>query len=195
MKIKRIVFVLLTSMLFLTSCDEIKGDGNVVTVERVASDFSAITIDGVANVNVLQSEFYKVEVTTDGNLQEFVSAEMKNNVLFIKTESNVNLNPTKLMVDVYLPELKSIDLNGVGNVKLSNGSASDLSISLSGVGNIDAQDYQVENIVIDQSGVGNAKIWATNSLSGSLSGVGSISYKGNPMLKVDVSGIGKLSKL
>ena len=194
-------------MLFLTSCvfdiSGIKGDGNVVSQERTASGFYGISIDGVANVNVRHGEDYRVVVTTDNNLQEFVFVEVKNGVLHIntktktktKTNTNTNLKPTKFIVDVHLPELQSITLNGVGNVKLSEGNASDLKISLSGAGNIDAQNYQVENIFITQSGVGNSKIWATNSLSGALSGVGNISYKGNPTVNIKVSGVGKVNRL
>jgi hypothetical protein len=195
---KRVVFVLFTSMLFLTSCtfslNGIKGDGNVVSQERTASGFYGVAIQGAANVNVQHGADYKVVVTTDNNLQEFVLVEVKNDVVRINTEPKTNLRPTKLIVDVHLPELKSINLSGVGNVKLSDGNASDLKISLSGVGNIDAQNYQVENIVITQSGVGNSKVWATNSLSGTLSGVGNISYKGNPAVTVNVSGVGKVNK-
>ena len=196
---KRVVFVLFTGMLFFTSCvfsiSGIKGDGNVVSQERAASGFYGLAINDAANVNVHHGEDYKVVVTTDNNLQEFVFVEVKNDVVHINTKPNANLKPTKLIVDVYLPELQSIILNGVGNVKLSEGNASDLKISLSGVGNVDAQNYQVENIAITQSGVGNSKIWATNSLSGTLSGVGNISYKGNPTVNVKVSGVGKVTNL
>ena len=203
---KRVVFVLFTGMLFLTSCvfdiSGIKGDGNVVSQERAASGFYGLTIDGAANVNVHHGEDYKVVVTTDDNLQEFVFVEVKNGVLHIntktktktKTNTNTNLKPTKFIVDVHLPELQSINVRGVGNVKLSDGNASELKISLSGVGNVDAQNFQVEDVVITQSGVGNSKIWATNSLVGTLSGVGNISYKGNPTVDVKVSGIGKVKK-
>ena len=195
---KRVVFVLFTSMLFLTSCffplNGIKGDGNVVSQERTASGFYGISINGAANVNVQHGEDYKVVVTTDNNLQKFVLVEVKNDIVHINTEPNTNLKPTKLIVDVHLPELQSINLQGVGNVKLSEGTSSDLKITLSGVGNVDAQDFQVENVVITQSGVGNSKIWATNSLSGTLSGVGNISYKGNPTVNVNVSGVGKVNK-
>ena len=162
--------------------------------ERTASGFYGVSIDGAANVNVHRGEDYKVVVTTDNNLQEFIFVEVENDVVHITTKPNTNLKPTKLIVDVHLPELQSINLKGVGNVKLSEGNASDLKLSLSGVGNVDAQNYQVENIVITQSGVGNSKIWATNSISGTLSGVGNISYKGSPTVNVNVSGVGKVNK-
>ncbi|MCL2289742.1 MAG: DUF2807 domain-containing protein [Bacteroidetes bacterium] len=193
-KMKRIVLLLFTSMLFLTACDK-AGNGDVVSQERMANDFNGIVIDGVANVNVHSGEDYKVIVTTDINLQSKVLVEVKNNVLYIGTKSIKSFKPTKLIVDVHLPELQSINLKGVGNVKLSNGEASSLQISLSGAGGIDAQNYQVENVVINHSGVGDAKIWVTTSLSGTLSGVGDIYYKGNPIINVSVSGVGKLKKL
>ena len=182
-----------TSVLFLTSCTGIKGNGNIVSQERAASGFYGLTIDGVGNVNVHPGEDYKLEVTTDDNLQEFVLVEVKNSVLHIDTKSN--LRPTKLIIDVHLPDLQSVSINGVGNVKLSNGNASDLEISLSGVGNLDAQNYEVENVTIKQSGVGNSTVWATNSLNGALSGVGNVRYKGNPTVNVNVSGVGKVNKL
>ena len=198
LKMKRVVFVLFTGMLFLTSCvyslTGIKGDGDVVSQERAASGFYGISIDGAANVNVRHGDDYMVVVSTDNNLQEFVLVEVKNEVVHISNRHNTNLKPTQLIVDVHLPELQSIDVKGVGNVKLSDGNAPDLKISLSGVGNIDALNYQVENVVITQSGVGNSKIWATNSLSGTLSGVGHISYKGDPTVDVKVSGVGKVKK-
>ena len=184
-----------TGMLFLTSCTGIQGNGNIVSQERMANDFQGLTLSGVASVNVHPGEDYKVEVTTDDNLQDFISVEAKNGILYIACKDNKNLRPTKLIVDVHLPELQSINLSGVGSVTLSNGSASNLKISLSGVGSIDAQNYQVQNITIQNSGVGSAKIWATDTLNGTLSGVGSIGYKGNPVVSVNVSGVGKVNKL
>jgi hypothetical protein len=197
MAMKKVVFILFASMLFLASCIDtgIRGDGNIVSQEREVSDFYGLTIDGVANVNVQSGEEYKLVVTTDDNLQDFVLLEVKNGILHINTKENTNLRPTKLIIDVHLPELQSISINGVGNVKIFNGNASDLKISLSGVGNIDAQNYQVQNVIINSSGVGNAKVWATNSLDGTLSGVGNIQYKGNPKVSVSVSGVGKVNKL
>ena len=197
MIMKKVVFVLFVSILFLTSCINIgiKGNGNIVSQEREASEFYGLTINGVGNVNVQPGEDYKLVVTTDDNLQYLVLVEVKNSILHIDTKENTNIRPTKLIIDVHLPELQSININGVENVKISDGNASDLKISLSGVGNIDAQNYQVQNVIINGSGVGNAKVWATNSLGGTLSGVGSIHYKGAPEVRINVSGVGKVKKM
>ena len=197
-KVATIVACLAVTVMF-ASCEKektVRGSGNIVSQERTASGFSGIAIDGVADVNVHMDEDYKVIVTIDDNLQNNVLTEVKTNVLHINEKPKINFNPTtKVIVDVYLPELKDIDLKGVGTVILSNGNTSDFKISLSGVGNIDAQNYRVEDIIITHSGVGEAKIWATNSLKGSLSGVGNILYKGNPTIEVNASGVGKIIKL
>jgi hypothetical protein len=187
--------IVFTGLLFLTSCTftGIQGNGSIVSQERAAIEFHGLTINGVGNVNVHPGEYYKVEVTTDENLQEFVLVEVKNNVLYIDTKSN--LKPTRLIFDVHLPDLQSINQSGVGNVKVFEGNASNLVISKSGVGNLDAQNYQVENVTIQHSGVGNSTVWATNSLNGALSGVGNLRYKGNPTVNVSVSGVGKVNKL
>ena len=186
--------VLLVAFLFgcnLNEKDErIKGNGDVISQERTANNFNAVILDGVGNVNVHPSDNYKVVVTTDSNIQDYIVVEINGNNLFIdKTKPNVNFETKKLIIDVYLPELKSISLNGAGNFQINNGNASELDISLSGAGNIDAQDFQVQNVSIRFSGAGNAKIWATNTLNGSFSGSGNILYKGSPTINVNITSI------
>jgi hypothetical protein len=107
----------------------------------------------------------------------------------------LGFNPTKLTIDVYLPELKSTKLEGVGNIKIFNGKTPELEIQLSGVGDIDALNYQTQSIDIRLSGTGDVTAWATISIKGRLSGIGNIMYKGSPANDISVGGIGKVSAL
>jgi len=101
-----------------------------------------------------------------------------------------------LTIEIYLPELESISMEGAGNIKIYNGSAVNLDIKVSGTGNIDTSNYEVENVYVDVSGTGTIKIWATNSVSGSISGVGNVRYKGNPSMgNLDISGVGTFKPL
>jgi len=190
---KKIIFIWITSMFVLTSC--VVGDGVIVRQERRVSDFNGISIEDVGDVNIRTGESYKVVVTTSDNLQHYVLTETRNNVLYISIKSKKGFVRAKFVIDVQLPELHSLNLSGVGDVRISEGSAAGLAITLSGVGAIDAQNYRIENATVRHSGVGEIKIWVTDSLSGSLSGVGNIRYKGNPAVSVNVSGVGKVSKL
>jgi len=176
-----------------SSYQTVNGNGNVVRQERPANGFYGISTSGAATLNIQPGEDYKVVVTTDDNLQDFVLAEVKSNVLNISSKQN--FSPTKFVIDIHLPELKNINITGSSNVKISNGNASDLKISLSGSGRIDTQNYQVQNVAVTISGAATAIVWATNSLTGTLSGAGIISYKGDPTVSVNVSGVGKVTKL
>jgi hypothetical protein len=190
---KRIIFIWITSMFVLTSC--VVGDGDIVLQERQVREFNGISLEDVGDVNIYPGENFKVVVTTDDNLQRYVVTETKNNILHISIKSKKMFARAKYTVDVCLPELHSLTSNGVGDVKIAEGSATDLAITLSGVGDIDAINYQIENVTINHSGVGDVKIWAAQSLSGTLSGVGNIRYKGNPTVSVKVSGVGKVKSL
>jgi len=177
---------------FFTACA--MGNSNVISQERAMEGFNGITVVGVGNVNVHPEKNYKVIVTTDSNLQDWVLTTVDGNNLRISQRSG-SFNPTELTIDVYMPELKSLSLNGAGNFKINAGNTSELNISLSGAGNIDALNLAVQNVTIYHSGVGNAKIWATDSLNGTLSGVGNILYKGNPAINIDRKGIGYVNRL
>jgi hypothetical protein len=178
-----------------TGCDI--DNGNVISQERTIEGFKGIKLDGVGNVNVHTGKNYKVVVTTDSDLQDRVLITVNGNILGITQRSGSgSFNAKELTIDVYLPELTSVSLNGAGNFTVNSGNASELTFSLSGAGNIDAQNFQVQNIDITHSGAGNAKIWATNSLNATLSGVGNIRYKGNPpIINVNRTGVGNITQL
>jgi hypothetical protein len=175
-----------------TGCD--MGNGNIVSEERAVGGFNGITLDGVGNVNVYSGENNKVVVTTDSNLQNKVLTTVKGNILRI-TQRSGSFNANKLTIDVYLPELTGISLNGSGSFTVNNGNASALTLSISGTGNINAEDFRVQNVNITHSGVGNARIWATDSLNGTLSGVGNIRYRGNPTINIKRTGVGNITPM
>ena len=149
---------------------------------------------GGGNVTVHTGENYMVVVTTDSNLHDRVLTAVNGNTLRI-TQRSGSFNAKELTIDVYLPELTRISLNGAGNFTVNSGNASELTVSLFGTGNINAENFQVQNINIAHSGVGNAKIWAINSLNGTLSGVGNIRYRGSPTVNVNRTGVGDIKPL
>jgi len=191
---KRNVLAFLGFMLMVVflGCDI--GNGNIISEERTVEGFNGVKLEGVANINIHPGEDYLVIVKTDSNLMDRVSTKVSGNILNISQKSGA-FNATELTVDVYMPEIKSINLSGTGNIKVFSGESSELSISKSGTGNIDAQDFEVQNVTISQSGTGNTKIWATNTLNGSLSGTGNIFYKGSPTININKTGTGNIKSL
>jgi len=172
------------------------GNGRVVSLDRSVSDFRGVVLNGVGNINVYYSEDCRVVVTTDSNIQNIIVTEVNGGFLHINEHCHGSFNPTKLKVDIYMPELNFIKLKGAGNIRIMGGSTDNLDLVLSGCGNIDAQNIVAENVVVSLSGAGDIKTWVTGSLTGSLSGVGSILYKGNPSTNnIHRTGVGNIRKL
>jgi hypothetical protein len=198
MKIKKLLSTLLVIafLCILDSCVHVFGNGNVVSQERQVSDFFGVILEGVGNVNIYNAENYKVVVTTDSNIQDIIITKVNGNNLYIDGKTKKSFDPTKLIIDVYMPELRNINLNGVGDIKIISGKTIDFRMDLSGVGNINAQNYEAENVVVTLSGTGDIKTWATKSITGNISGVGNVLYKGNPAINnINRSGIGNVKQL
>jgi len=187
-----LAFLGLILMMVFLGCE--KGNGNVISQERNVEGFNGIKFEGVGNVNVYPGENYWVIIKTDSNLMDRVLTTVSGNILQI-TQKSGQFNASEITINVYMPEIKNITLNSAGNIKVFNGNYSELSISLSGAGNIEAQDLQVQNVTVNNSGTGNIKIWAINTLNGTLSGAGNISYKGSPTINVNKTGAGNINPL
>jgi hypothetical protein len=158
-------------IIFITNCEldnRINGNGDITSTERVATGFTGIVLEGAGNVNVNFFENFKVIVTTDSNIQDIITIEVKNNFLYIDAKRGEGINPTKLIIDVYLPELGNITLNGAGNIIINNGNVSVLNLALSGAGNIEAENFEAETVNVILSGAGNIKTWVKNTLAGNI---------------------------
>jgi hypothetical protein len=82
----------------------------------------------------------------------------------------------------------SVDMSGAMNLKVS-GKATEQTYNLSGAGSIEAYNLVGDKVVVDMSGAGSAQVHAKKYLDAEISGVGSITYKGNPERVKAESGI------
>ncbi len=86
------------------------------------------------------------------------------------------------------------DVSGASSLNLS-GSVNEHTISLSGAGDLSAENLATEVTRIKLSGAGSATVNALELLDAELSGIGSISYIGEPRTKiVKSSGLGSIKK-
>ena len=86
-------------------------------------------------------------------------------------------------------------ISGSGGVELK-GNASSHRISISGSGKLNAEDLEAETYDIHISGSGSCRIHATKEIDASVSGSGSIYYRGEPdKVYSSTSGSGKVRKI
>jgi hypothetical protein len=86
------------------------------------------------------------------------------------------------------------DLNFVGNMELK-GAAKELQIDNEGIGNIDASKLISQWVELNSSGIGKISVHAEEELTMNVSGIGAVSYTGNPnKVNENISGLGKVNR-
>ena len=100
----------------------------------------------------------------------------------------------RLQINVDANEIDS-SISGSGRIE-AKGTSKSNDLSISGSGRLNAENLVAENYDISISGSGRCEINVTNELEVSISGSGSVYYKGNPD-KVDskTSGSGRVKKM
>jgi len=97
----------------------------------------------------------------------------------------------KIKLDLEADELTQ-KISGSGGIVVS-GSADEAELFISGSGNLDALDLEVDHYVVRISGSGKCKINVGDSLEATISGSGSVYYKGDPdKIRSNVSGSGRV---
>lgn len=119
----------------------------------------------------------------------------------LETKNTLNTNNLQLNVaggatiemNIHTSEFKA-DLSGGTMIQLS-GDATNVDINLNGAGKVDADNLKTESTKIDISGAGTASVNASKMIDANISGVGSISYTGNPdKVKSNISGVGSIKE-
>jgi len=88
----------------------------------------------------------------------------------------------------------SIDNSGASSISLK-GKVKELNIDISGAGSVNAVDLRALEARVDISGVGTGKVFVLDKLRVSISGIGSVKYKGDPTVTSDISFLGVLRKI
>ena len=85
-------------------------------------------------------------------------------------------------------------LSGSGTLT-ATGTADAFEATISGSGDVAAKELKAKRVKVSIAGSGDAKVWATDKLDASVSGSGTVTYKGNPAdVSTGGSGSGKVRK-
>ncbi len=193
----------------------IKGSGNVIQEDRQVADFHSIDFDGVFNVELTQGNSQKVTVEADDNIVERIETFVEDGTLILRFKKKTNIKKSKkLRVYITYTELRSLDIDGVGNVTMTNTlrSSGDLYVDFDGVGNLEL-NAECKNLKIDADAVGNltmsgaadhvemnndgiGSVKAYDFIAASMtlknSGIGSVKVNVTGNMDVESSGIGSV---
>lgn len=182
-----------------------RGSGDIVTEKRETGEFERIRLDCSANLVISIDSVFRVEVTTDDNLQDNVITEViSRKTLLIDVEGNFNTR-RGVLVEITTPRLVQVEVNGSGDVELSGlqeetleieldgsgdiefeGEVDQLDIALDGSGQITSQDLSAKDVKIELGGSGDIELSGkAQTLECTLAGSGDIDARRFETEKVD----------
>lgn len=196
------------------SSKKIKGNGNLITVQRTTSDYDGVSVGGSFDVILVKGKESKITIKGEENIIPYIETEVNGNTLQIKYQKNINIRTTKrLTVTVTYKEINKVTLGGSGNIT-NKGiiTSGDLTVALGGSGNIsltiDADEVRSKiggsgNIKLSGNsneldcaiaGSGSIKAYelSTNTLNATIAGSGSIRTTVKTKIKAKVVGSGSI---
>jgi len=214
MKRKLVVLLLVACGVALTGCKlhrGIAGSGVRKTEKRDLKSFNAIDTTGAYEIDVTCQKPASFEIEADDNILPLIKTEVRDGILFVSNDQEYHSTKSTTL-RITLPDLNSVASHGAGEVKIADAKSSDLkiestgaasvvaagtarsvTISSSGAGSIDTSNLHAEKAKVEVKGASSIDVYATEQLDVNVSGVGSVSYSGNPkVVNKHVSGIGSV---
>ena len=170
--------------------------GPVITKSFDFTGFEAITVNGGADLDLIQGDF-QVSVKANEDVFDHLDYEVTDGVLVIKTKNDVGIRAEEYDITVSLPVLTAITVNGAADFDLKNGytADSDLDIEINGAGDLDITGITVPSLNIVVNGAGDIDINDMNvqKLSVIISGAGDVDLSGKASsASFNVSGAGDI---
>lgn len=174
--------------------------------------FHAVESNAVCDLDITDGQPLNVILEADENLFPQIITEIKDGVLVINLDKSVSSNKA-FKVIIKMPKLDKLTCAGVGTVTVNgvseptlsikqagagsitaSGATDILDLTLSGVGQADLRQLQARAATVLLSGTGSAKVNATEMLTAEVSGIGKLTYAGNPgKLQKKISGLGSIN--
>ena len=177
---------------------KIKGSGNVATERRDITDFKAVDVSGVFQVEIAVQKDFAVEIEADDNLLPLIKTEVRNGILHLETEGRISTE-NGLKVRISAPDISRIDASGAARVDLSglqsdelrvdtsgaskiniSGETARLFVEVSGASSVDAENLAAKDADISASGASRVSTFVSNDLRAHASGASKIVYSGSP---------------
>lgn len=189
----------------------IQGSGRVITETRDVSGFRSLAVNGIARLNVEQTDRESLSITSDDNVLPHVITEVRGGRLYVQFERGFGLaNSSGLTVNVTAKELNDISLNGgvvaeikgldVGQVTVNvsggslvrlSGKAEHLQVNVSGASFMELSGKaNQQDVNLSGAGAYNAEHLEARRATVNSSGAGFAIVRASEMLRAEISGIG-----
>lgn len=183
---------------------DLSGGGNIRTNLKTGELDCHISGGGDAEISGDVSS-YKIDVSGGGNIQSDLTSQVitcsmsGGGDLTIKNQGSAKMADINisgggnLRLNVEADEVKC-SVSGGGDATLE-GNSRRLDVSLNGGGDIHAGSFKAQTATFHANGGSDVHIYASNELTGNISGGGNVYYSGNPaQVNIDAKGGSKVHK-
>lgn len=141
---------------------------------RYFSDFNGVVLQCSGNLYLSQGDSSSIIIETDNDMFPFITTFINGTTLYISNCDRTT--PTKLNIYITLPKIKTIELEGSGNVFANKPIRSDwIIVILGGTGNIELDSIYANRVKFSVDGSGELKVKGVGDISGaSVSGSGNL---------------------
>ena len=188
----------------------IRGNGHIVTEQRMIEEFSEIHSTGVFDIE-WRAGSPALSITTDENLFPYVESQISGNTLRLRTREQ--LRPTHhIKVVASSSQRIGAKLTGAGDLNVRalaggkfavqssgaaditlEGTVDELLADMSGASDLKARGLQTRVVQISITGAGSAQVNAADTLRVAITGAGDVTYFGNPKtVEKHISGAGSI---
>jgi hypothetical protein len=215
MKLKIWIVLLVAITVAFSGCKlhrGLAGSGNRKTEKRELKSFNSIDTSGAYEINITCQKPASFEIEADDNLLPLIKTEVRDGILFVGNDQEFHSSKSPAL-RISMPELNSVSSSGAAEIKIADANSGDLkitstgadsvdaagkaksvTISTTGAGNIDTSKLTAEKAKVEISGAATVGVYASEQLDVTVSGVGSVTYSGNPkVVNKNVSGIGSVN--
>jgi hypothetical protein len=199
-------------LLALVACTPVAAAPTPETSDvRTVGAFHGLDIATVIEVEVTIGPTTRVELRGPKDWLARLETKVDTGVLHV-TMPGHPVHIPKLKAIITTPELGTIDISGTAAVHATKLAATSLEVSVSGTGQVDlagtaetleltiagtgavmAKDLVTATTMLDVAGTGQATIHATKLADVRVSGTGSISVVGNPVIHKHITGVAAIS--
>jgi hypothetical protein len=186
--------LLVILIIVLSACRVVVGSGDIVTEDRRVSGFDSVDLSGTGEVIITQGDGESLTIETDDNVMEHITSEVRGGTLYLGTEPQTNVMPTRLIFTLGVDELKAADVSGSGSIEAANLETNNLELGVSGSGSVNVDSLTADRINIGISGSGDVQI-AGEAPEQDIDISGSGNYRADDLLSetavVSISGSGQ----
>jgi hypothetical protein len=170
MRTRKMIPGVLLAAVMLSGCMELVGEqviygsGPLISEQRSAGRFTAVSNATEARVEILQGSTERIRVRAQENILPHVRTEVSAGMLRIYHDPGVILRPSDaIVVELDVRTLERINVSGSGNVSAPLLDARRLEVVASGSGDVRLPSLLGDSIIVEHSGSG--EVFATGNVS------------------------------